>query len=166
MEGRDLEDPPTSGKILPLVGKRGFRETGLLAQTEGLDQFVVACVIHFAQIVEEASALTDEFEKTTTGVVVFGVAFEVIGQVRDALAEQRDLHFGGTCIGFVFLVFNDHFLFTGGLKCHANSSYSRNILAGLYGQVKRYQERRRCPLHRVGGGSLLSDLLDVNTFYA
>jgi hypothetical protein len=66
---------------------------GLLANTEALDQLCVPLRVLALEIVEQATALANELQKTATGVVIFGVDLEVLGQVTDTLAEKRDLNF-------------------------------------------------------------------------
>jgi hypothetical protein len=66
---------------------------GLLANTEALDQLSIPLRILALEIVEQATALANELQKTATGVVIFGVDLEVLGQIADTFAEKRDLNF-------------------------------------------------------------------------
>ena len=73
----------------------------LFAQAEFLDDSAVPIDILLHQIVEKATATTNHFEKTATGVVVFLVLFQVLGQVVDAASQDRDLDFGRTRVTLV-----------------------------------------------------------------
>ena len=44
------------------------------------------------EIVQKTSALRDHLEQAAPRMVIFLVRFEVLGQLVDALAEQRNLH--------------------------------------------------------------------------
>jgi hypothetical protein len=44
--------------------------------------------------------------------MILDVTLEMLGQIADALAEQRDLHFGGAGVGVVDAVRADHFCLT------------------------------------------------------
>ena len=51
------------------------------------------------EVVEQAASLADQHEKTAARTVVLLVRFEVIRQLANALAKQRDLDFGAARIG-------------------------------------------------------------------
>ena len=51
-------------------------------------------------MVEEPAALGHHLEKAPARVVVLLVRLEVFGQVRDALGEDRDLHFSAARVAF------------------------------------------------------------------
>ena len=65
----------------------------LFANAESFDQTGVSLGILAFEVVEEASSPTDEHEKPAARVVILGVDLEVLGQVADTLAQDRDLHF-------------------------------------------------------------------------
>ena len=44
------------------------------------------------EVVEQTSALRDHLEQAAPRVVIFLVCLEMLGQLLDPLAEQRDLH--------------------------------------------------------------------------
>ena len=77
----------------------------LAAQAETLDQLLVAADVLALQVVEQAAALTDHDQETTTAVEVLLVGLEVFGQVADALRQDRDLDFRRTGIALAGLVF-------------------------------------------------------------
>src|SRR5262249_19164702 len=63
----------------------------LLPQSESLDDALVALKVARAQIIEHAPALAHELEQASTGMMVALVRLEVLGQVADPIAQQRDL---------------------------------------------------------------------------
>jgi hypothetical protein len=73
----------------------------------GDEQPTVTLDIDVLYVVEEAAAAADHEEQATTGVVVMLVGFEVLIEVVDASRKDRNLHFGGTGIGFVSPVGGD-----------------------------------------------------------
>ena len=72
----------------------------LAAQAETLNELLVAADILALQVVEQAAALTDHDQETTTAVEVLLVGLEVFGQVADTLRQDGDLDFRRTGIGF------------------------------------------------------------------
>ena len=81
----------------------------LLPDTEALDQLGVAIRILAFQVVQQAPPLTDQLEKAAARVMIFRVGLEMLGEVIDALAEERDLYLGGSGIGCVGFVGSDDF---------------------------------------------------------
>src|SRR5690606_34609043 len=71
------------------------------AQAEALDERAVAGDVDVLEVAEEATALTDEQQQATTGVVVVLVRLEVLREVLDALRQERDLDLGGTGVARV-----------------------------------------------------------------
>ena len=51
------------------------------------------------EVVEQAATLADQHEKTPARTVILLVHFEVIRQLANPLAKQRDLDFGAARIG-------------------------------------------------------------------
>src|SRR4029453_10831930 len=64
----------------------------LLADSELPNEIGVALRIFLLEIVEQSATLADELQQAAPRVMVFRVALEVLGQVADALAQNRDLH--------------------------------------------------------------------------
>jgi len=71
----------------------------LLAEAELRDHTLVALGIVLFEVVEQPSALADQHEQAAARAVIFLVRFEVLRQLTNALAQQRDLDFGTPCIG-------------------------------------------------------------------
>ena len=80
----------------------------LLSQSELADDRAVTLDISLLQIVQKVSSVTDHLLKTAAAVEVLFVGLEVLGQVVDAVGENRDLNLGRSCVAIVKLVsFND-----------------------------------------------------------
>ena len=58
------------------------------------DNRPVAVDIGPLQIVQQAAALPDQLEQPAPRIVVVGVRFQVVGEVIDPFAEDRDLDLG------------------------------------------------------------------------
>jgi len=87
----------------------------LLADAELADHGLVALGIVFLEVVEQATALADQHEKSAARAVVFLVRLEVLRQLANAFAKQSDLHFrasGIACVGPVLV--NEGFLLLSG----------------------------------------------------
>ena len=93
----------------------------LLAELELLDERAIALEVARLQVVEQATTLTDHLEQAAPAVVVLLVGLEVLGERRDALGEERDLHLGGASVAFVLGVLGDDGLFGVFGHCHSVS---------------------------------------------
>jgi len=69
------------------------RAKQLLADAEFRDDGLVALGIVFLKVVEQATPLADQHEKTAARAVVFLVRLEVLRQLANAFAEQSNLDF-------------------------------------------------------------------------
>jgi hypothetical protein len=65
----------------------------LLADAEFRDDRLIPLGIVFLQVVEQATPLADQHEKAAARAVVFLVRLEVLRQLANPFAEQRDLDF-------------------------------------------------------------------------
>src|ERR1700690_2735815 len=70
-----------------------LRESALLAQTESFDNLAVPIRVATIQIVQQPAPLVDHHDQPAPRSMIFGVGPEVGGQIVDALAQQRYLHF-------------------------------------------------------------------------
>ena len=77
------------------------------AQAETLDDRPVAVDLRLVEVVEQPTALADQQQQAAPAVVVVLVLLEVLGEVLDAVAEQRDLHLGRTGVTLGRRVFGD-----------------------------------------------------------
>src|SRR2546430_9683050 len=66
-----------------------------MAETELVDELPIAFQVHALQVLQQAAALADHFQKSALPVVVLGVRPEVIGEAVDPLGDHRDLDRGG-----------------------------------------------------------------------
>ena len=73
----------------------------LLADAELRDNGFIPFRVVLLQVVQQATPLADQHEKSAARAMVFLVRFEMLRQLTDALAQQRDLHFGAARIGGV-----------------------------------------------------------------
>jgi hypothetical protein len=87
----------------------------LLADAEFGDNALVALGIVFLEVVEQATPLADQHEKAAARAVVFLVRLEVLRQLTDTLAQQRDLDLGATRVrGMRAVLVNEGFLLFSG----------------------------------------------------
>src|SRR6185503_9555183 len=83
-------------------GRRRASSSGVLrtgpfwsaAYAEPLDEGAVARDVDLAQVLQQAAAPPDEQQQATTAVVVVLVHLQVLGEIADALGQQRDLRLG------------------------------------------------------------------------
>src|SRR5262249_45543284 len=73
----------------------------LFAETEFLNNGLIAVGIVCLEVVQQATPLADQHEKTAARTVVFLVRFEVLRQLPNTLAQQRDLDFRTARVGGV-----------------------------------------------------------------
>src|SRR5262249_6714351 len=85
----------------------GGRIVRLLAEIEAPDERAVALDVGALQVVELPAALADELQEAAARGVVLLVRLEVLGEVRDPLAEERDLHLGRAGVALVRRVLLD-----------------------------------------------------------
>ena len=78
-----------------------------MAQLELLGERLVAAQIRVVQIIEEPAALADHQQQPAARAVILLGRLQMLGQLVDALREQRDLHVGGTGVfGVQLKLFN------------------------------------------------------------
>ena len=78
------------------------------------DGFIAFGIVFF-EVVEQATTLADQHEKTAARAMIFLVRFEVVRQLTNALAQQSDLNFRAAGIGSVGTVLiNEGFLLLSG----------------------------------------------------
>src|SRR3954467_12087029 len=81
----------------------------LLTDAEALDQVRVAVRVLALQVVEKSAALADQLQQAAARVMVLRVRLEMVGQIADALAEERNLHFRGSGVALMGSVAADDF---------------------------------------------------------
>mgnify|MGYP002651947686 CR=1 FL=1 len=87
------EDPPGYAKKRP-PWREPLSTKLLSAKAEALDQRTVALDVGALQVTQEAATTTDEQQQAAAAVVVVLVLAGVLGEVLDALGQQRDLDLG------------------------------------------------------------------------
>src|SRR5437660_2592099 len=87
-----------SGPALTLwAGERGKAQ--LLADADLLNNGFVTLGVVFLEVVEQATPLADQHEKTAARAVIFLVCFEVLRQMTNALTQKGDLDFRTASVG-------------------------------------------------------------------
>src|ERR1700761_2042076 len=71
----------------------------LLADAQLADDVPVAVRIVRLEIIEQAAALAYQHQQAATRSMVFRVGLEMFGQLANALAQDRDLHFRAAGVG-------------------------------------------------------------------
>src|SRR6201999_4049819 len=80
-------------------GNPPIGRTASAAQTEPLDQGAVALHIDLRDVLEQTAPTSNQQQQPAPRVVVVLVHLEVLGQVSDALGQQRDLGLRGAGVG-------------------------------------------------------------------
>jgi hypothetical protein len=96
----------------------------LPAEPQALDQALVPAELASPQIVEETATLTDELEQPPAGMVIFDMAFEVLGEMADPRTQQRYLNFRRTRVGRVKPILTDDVLGAPLRRFHSSSVFS------------------------------------------
>jgi hypothetical protein len=90
----------------------GFQEMAiLLADAEFLNDSLVAIGVVFLQVIQQAAAPADHHQQPTARCMILFVRFEMLRQLANTLAEDRDLHFGTAGIAVMRPVGIDNGLF-------------------------------------------------------
>jgi len=88
-----------------MTDRRGEKKAGkggnLPAQLELLGKLVVTIRVCIVEIIQETTALSDHLEQATTGAVILLVDLQVLGQLVDALGQERNLNVGRTGVFFM-----------------------------------------------------------------
>src|SRR5262249_36098021 len=90
-------------------------------QTQALDQCVVALVVLGLEVVEQTPALADELQQAAARMMILRVALEVLGEIGDALAQDRDLDFRRTGVALGLGVRLDQLRLADGCDRHRDS---------------------------------------------
>lgn len=65
----------------------------LSSQTEGFDNGAIPLNILVFDIIEQSPASADQHQKSSSGMVVFGVNLEMFRQIGYAVRNEANLHF-------------------------------------------------------------------------
>jgi len=93
----------------------------LPAQTQLGNDFAVALDVASLDVVEKTTTPTDHHQKSTATVMVVRVGLQMLGEMVDAIGQQRDLHFRRAGIGSVRTVLSDRFVL--GCCSHGGSAF-------------------------------------------
>ena len=74
------------------VADRNPCEYRLSTQSQLVDQGLIATLVVASKVVEQAPPLAHEHEQPAARVMVLDVDLEMVGELGDALTEERDLH--------------------------------------------------------------------------
>ena len=69
--------------------------TLLLTNSQFADHFTIAIHIVRPEVIEQPAPLSDYFQQAAAGRVIFFMRLEMLGQVGNALAQNRNLYFRG-----------------------------------------------------------------------
>ena len=86
-----------------------FRENGLLAETQLLQQVVVFGEVLALDVIKELATTAGHLEKAAAAVEVLAMRAQVLGQVIDPGGEQRDLDVAGAGVLLVGFILADDF---------------------------------------------------------
>src|SRR3546814_7551189 len=77
-----------------------------------LDKFVIAVRILALEIIKQAAALVDQHQQAAARVIVLRVGLEMLGQIDDALGQDRDLDLGAAGVTLGAGIVGNDFGFT------------------------------------------------------
>ena len=86
-----------------------FRENGLLAETQLLQQVVVLGQVLALDVIKRLATAAGHLEEAAAAVEVLAMRAQVLGQVIDPGGEQRDLDVAGASVLLVGFVLCDYF---------------------------------------------------------
>jgi len=118
--------------------------TTLAPETQLGDDCTVALDIETLDIVKKAATTTYQHEKPTTAVMVLFVDLQVLGEVIDAITEERNLYLGRTGIGLVGTVITDSCSFGRQVCCQAVSH--NHFLTGYSDPASNQRELDQTPV--------------------
>src|SRR6516225_9800848 len=99
---------------------------GLLAQAELFDQGAIALEVLALEVGQKAPAAAHEHQQATARVVVFALLAQVLGEMVDALGQQRHLDLRGARITLAGAELpRDLALALGRYRCHRPGHASR-----------------------------------------
>src|SRR5579883_1409948 len=110
-------------------------EWGLLADAKPGDDFAVAIGVGLLEVIEEAAALGDQHEEAAAGAVVLGVGLEVLGQLADALGEDRDLDLWAAGVRVMRAKFLNDVGFLCGFQHRGGAPNSSNSLGSVLPRI-------------------------------
>jgi hypothetical protein len=116
-----------TGNRVPATVRCRCRIT-LAPQPKRFDNRAVALDIIALDVVEQSATFADQHQQSPTGMVIFLVHFQVLGQIGNPVREQTDLDFWRTRVGVVLFVFFNEFFF--GFRCVRQCFVLLKLVAG------------------------------------
>src|SRR5665213_1104341 len=113
---------------MQFLRNRKARAPQLLADAQLCDHVTVAVRISLLEVIQKTAALADQHQKSAAGAMVLLVRFEVLGQLANTLAQNRDLDLGTARVRFMRTEFCDDVSFLCGCQ---HGSYILLILFSL-----------------------------------
>src|SRR5262245_47256298 len=107
------------------------RGTKLAADSQPLDQRLVATLVSTGEIIEQLAALRYELEQSTPGMVVLDVALEVLGQIVDAFRKNGHLHLRRSSVAGLGRIGLDDFRLACGRNRHRAFLSLTSLLAAV-----------------------------------
>src|SRR5262245_43520142 len=104
----------------------------LAANAQALDKSLVALRTCAAQVIEQPAPSRHQLQESPARVVVVRVSLEVVRQLRDTPAEDRDLHFWRTGIRLMDPELRNHFTLSFTRQCHSGMDTPRLVLIVVY----------------------------------
>src|SRR5262245_43703633 len=99
-------------------------------QAETVDQRAVALHVDLGDVLEQPTPTADQQQQTAPRVVVVLVHLQVLGQVGDALGQQRDLGFRGAGVGVMQAILAQNVLLLFGGERHEITPSNRSANKG------------------------------------
>src|SRR5688500_10166278 len=101
--------PPEQAVLTSVCRARRRRFTkrkrpGLLTQSEPVDDLKISLAVFPREVLQKAVPAADHLQQAAPRSVVLLVGLEVVGELGDALGEERDLHFRRAGVLLVRLV--------------------------------------------------------------
>jgi hypothetical protein len=82
-----------------------------VAQTQALNQVLIAPEIFISQILQQFAAFANHYQQPSAGMKIFFVDFHVFGELSYPRRENSHLYLGGAGVGSVRLVPLDYLRF-------------------------------------------------------
>ena len=95
----------------------------LLTKTQLGDNGTIALDIRLLQIRQQVLSLTDHLQQAAAGVMILLMGAQMLGQVADALGQNRNLHLGRTGVALMNGILFDNRIFL--FFQHENSTFSK-----------------------------------------
>jgi hypothetical protein len=89
---------PKNSKTEGWLKQKSRASVKLFAQLQFFGDRLVTAHVGALEVIQQAATLADHHQQPATGAVILLGGLQVLGQMVDALRQQRNLHIGGTGI--------------------------------------------------------------------